>query len=89
MHDEKQIINTNNFLIELGVSPIFLHCNSTYPAPYQDLNLQYIQRLKKITNSKYVGYSGHERGFHIPLAAVALGAKFIEKHFTIDREMES
>ena len=88
MHDEKQIINTNNFLIELGVSPIFLHCNSTYPAPYQDLNLQYIQRLKKITNSKYVGYSGHERGFHIPLAAVALGAKFIEKHFTIDREME-
>ena len=88
MHDEDQIINTNNFLIELGANPIFLHCNSTYPAPYQDINLYYIERLKQITKSKYVGYSGHERGFHIPLAAVALGAKFIEKHFTIDRGME-
>jgi len=88
MHNEDQIISTNKFLIELGINPIFLHCNSTYPAPYQDINLHYIQRLKKITKSKYVGYSGHERGFHIPLAAVALGSKFIEKHFTINREME-
>ncbi len=88
MHNEDQILRTNKFLINLGADPIFLHCNSTYPAPYQDLNLYYIQRLQKITKSKYVGYSGHERGFHIPLAAVALGAKFIEKHFTIDRELE-
>lgn len=88
MHSEDQILKTNKFLIELGVNPIFLHCNSTYPAPYQDLNLHYIQRLKKMTKSTYVGYSGHERGFHIPLAAVALGAKFIEKHFTLDRDLE-
>jgi len=88
MHREDQILETNKFLIELGADPIFLHCNSTYPAPYQDLNLHYIQRLKKITKSKHVGYSGHERGFHIPLAAVALGAKFIEKHFTLDRDQE-
>ena len=88
MHDEDQIIDTNKFLIELGANPIFLHCNSTYPAPYQDINLYYIERLKRITKSRYVGYSGHERGFHIPLAAIALGAKFIEKHFTIDRGME-
>lgn len=88
MHNENQIINTNNFLNRLGANPIYLHCNSTYPAPYKDINLHYIERLKQITKSKYVGYSGHERGFHIALAAVALGAKFIEKHFTIDREME-
>lgn len=88
MHLEEQILNTNKFLIDFGVRPIFLHCNSTYPAPYNDINLKYMTRLKEITGSKYVGYSGHERGFHIPLAAVALGAKIIEKHFTLDKEME-
>jgi sialic acid synthase SpsE/sugar phosphate isomerase/epimerase len=63
---------------------ILLHCNSTYPAPYQDINLNFI----KILNEKFnrpVGYSGHEIGTSVPLAAVALGAKVIEKHITLDR----
>jgi len=64
-----------------------LHCNSTYPAPYSDINLSYMERLKGFGQT-IVGYSGHERGYHIPIAAVALGAKIIEKHFTLDRQME-
>jgi sialic acid synthase SpsE/sugar phosphate isomerase/epimerase len=64
-----------------------LHCNSTYPAPFKDINLNYISRLKQL-GSCPVGYSGHERGIFIPIAAVAKGAKIIEKHFTLDRNME-
>jgi sialic acid synthase SpsE/sugar phosphate isomerase/epimerase len=67
---------------------ILLHCNSTYPAPFKDINLGYMSRLKSIGNGSVVGYSGHERGYSIPIAAVALGAKVIEKHFTLDRTME-
>lgn len=88
MHNEKEIIQTSKFLKKNSFDSIFLHCNSTYPTPYEDINLNYIKRLKKVTMSKFVGYSGHERGFHIPLAAIALGAKVIEKHITIDRNME-
>ena len=64
-----------------------LHCNSTYPAPFKDINLQYLKRLSEIS-STIVGYSGHERGISIPIAAVALGARIIEKHITINKNME-
>ena len=75
-------------LIKKAASPnIFLHCNSTYPAPFKDVNLSYMKRLKEITDTT-VGYSGHERGYAVPIAAVSLGAKVIEKHLTIDRNME-
>ena len=61
-----------------------LHCNSTYPAPYDGLNLRYMARLAEISQAP-VGYSGHERGFAPTLAAVALGASVIERHITFDR----
>ena len=64
-----------------------MHCNSTYPSPFKDINLKYIEKLSELTNS-VVGYSGHERGITVPIAAVALGAKIIEKHFTIDKTLE-
>ena len=63
-----------------------LHCNSTYPAPNEDLNLHCIQTL----NEKYqceVGYSGHEFGLTTTIASVCLGAKIIERHITLDRTM--
>lgn len=63
-----------------------LHCNSTYPAPFQDINLKWINKLKNIHS--LVGYSGHERGTSISIASVALGARVIERHFTLDRNME-
>jgi N-acetylneuraminate synthase len=88
MSEESEIIQTKDLLISLGAPFVFLHCNSTYPAPFHDINLRYIERLKQITASQLVGYSGHERGFSAVLAAVALGACIIEKHITLDRKME-
>ena len=63
-----------------------LHCNSTYPAPLHDINLRWMQEMRRI--HPIVGYSGHERGIAVTLAAVALGACIIERHFTLDRNME-
>lgn len=86
MHTEKEIIESVDFLNKLEVPFCLLHCNSTYPAPFADINLSYIQRLKKIHSC--VGYSGHERGIAVTLAAIALGAEVIERHITLDRELE-
>jgi N-acetylneuraminate synthase len=63
-----------------------LHCNSTYPAPFADINLSWMKSLAKY--SKFIGYSGHERGTAVSLGAVALGAHVIERHLTLDRSME-
>jgi N-acetylneuraminate synthase len=84
---EQEIIETVKLLRSENSSFALLQCNSTYPAPFQDINLAYMDRLAEISRAP-VGYSGHERGYAIPVAAVARGAKIIEKHFTIDRDME-
>ena len=63
-----------------------LHCNSTYPAPFEDIELNFITSLKKLT--KNVGYSGHERGIAVSLGAIALGAKVIERHITENKALE-
>ena len=88
MATNDEIIDTVSLLRQEGANFALLHCNSTYPAPFKDLNLNYLKTLKIIGKGCQVGYSGHERGYHIPIAAVSLGAKIIEKHFTIDKEME-
>jgi len=87
MSQELEIVETTNLLHELGTSFVLLHCQSTYPAPFKDINLSYMDRLKEIGQCA-IGYSGHERGWHVPVAAVARGAQVIEKHFTVDRTME-
>jgi len=87
MSTEQEIIRSSKFLENLGAQCIFLHCNSTYPTPFKDINLSYLPHLQDVTNS-LVGYSGHERGINIPLAAVSLGAKVIEKHITLDKSLE-
>lgn len=63
-----------------------MHCHSTYPMANEDGNLRMIQTLRDRYNGK-VGYSGHERGLQISLAAVALGATSIERHITLDVAM--
>ncbi len=63
-----------------------LHCNTEYPTPYQDVNLRAMQEIKDKFNVK-VGYSDHTNGIEVPIAAVALGATVIEKHFTLDRSL--
>lgn len=74
------------FLSKRKVQFALLHCNSTYPAPLHDINLNWMPALRQIHS--LVGYSGHERGINVSLAAVALGACIIERHFTLDRSME-
>jgi N-acetylneuraminate synthase len=86
MSTEQEIRDAIAVLDGLGAQYAVLHCNSTYPTPFKDVNLGYLRRLQQLT--RIVGYSGHERGIHIPIAAVALGAKVIEKHFTLDKSME-
>jgi N-acetylneuraminate synthase len=87
MSTEAEIVETVELVRTTGASYALLHCQSTYPAPFKDVNLRYLERLAEIGQCP-VGYSGHERGFHVPLAAVALGAKIVEKHFTTDRTLE-
>lgn len=64
-----------------------LHCTTEYPTPYEDVNLKAMQTIKD-TFGYEVGYSDHTKGIEVPVAAVALGAAIIEKHFTLDRNME-
>lgn len=64
-----------------------LHCNTEYPTPFNDVNLKAMQRIAETLNVK-VGYSDHTLGVEVPIAATALGACLIEKHFTLDRNME-
>lgn len=87
MSSEAEIRGSVALLRRLGAPYALLHCNSTYPTPYKDVNLSYLPRLRQLAGS-VVGYSGHERGFSVPLAAVALGARIVEKHLTVDRNME-
>ena len=87
MSTESEIKETVDHLDQLGANYVLLHCNSTYPTPFKDVNLKYINRLRKISG-RLVGYSGHERGIFVPIAAVALGALVIEKHITVDKNLE-
>ena len=64
-----------------------LHCNTQYPTPYLDVNLRAMLTLQKEFGCE-VGYSDHTPGIEVPVAAVAMGAAIIEKHFTLDRNME-
>lgn len=64
-----------------------LHCNTEYPTPYEDVNLLAMGTLRERFGVE-VGYSDHTRGIEVPIAAAAMGAVIIEKHFTLDRNME-
>lgn len=86
MSFEHEIIRAISQLNDLHVPFALLHCNSTYPAPESDIQLPYIQRLKQL--HPFIGYSGHERGTAITVAAVALGACIVERHITLDRSLE-
>lgn len=87
MAEESEIERTVNFLHDHEVQFGVLHCRSTYPAPFHNLNLSFMNKL----GSKYdvpIGYSGHERGIAVSAVAAAQGATIIERHFTLDRTMD-
>lgn len=66
---------------------VVLHCNTEYPTPFSDVNLLAMKQMKEVLQ-KPIGYSDHTVGIEVPIAAVALGAVVIEKHFTLDKTME-
>ncbi len=77
---------TVNYLKEREAEFALLHCNSTYPAAFDDINLMFMDRLREFDVP--VGYSGHERGIAVSTVASALGASIIERHITLDRTMD-
>lgn len=87
MSTEEEIRETVELFQTSGAEYVMLHCNSTYPAPFRDINLRYMQRLQELCES-IVGYSGHERDVFVSVAAVAMGGRLIEKHFTLARDQE-
>lgn len=77
-------------LVEAGTAKTkitVLHCNTEYPTPMSDVNLKAMQEIGAKIGVR-VGYSDHTAGIEVPVAAVALGAEVIEKHFTLDKNME-
>ncbi|MDN3513528.1 MAG: N-acetylneuraminate synthase [Candidatus Brocadia sp.] len=90
MADLGEIEDALDTLIEAGTprnNIKILHCNTEYPTPYEDVNLHTMLTIRDAFKVD-VGYSDHTPGIDIPVAAVALGAAIIEKHFTLDRNME-
>jgi N,N'-diacetyllegionaminate synthase len=84
------IYNAIQVLLDNGISKntiTILHCNTEYPTPMNDVNLSAMNKIKEEFNVN-IGYSDHTLGIEVPIAAVALGAKIIEKHFTLDKNME-
>jgi len=77
---------TVEFLKERGAQFALLHCNSTYPAAFEDINLRFMDQLRRFDVP--VGYSGHERGIAVSTVASALGASIIERHLALDRTMD-
>jgi sialic acid synthase len=83
-------------MIDLAVSEIrkfhnqivILQCTASYPANYSELNLQVIKKLREKYPENVIGYSGHENGIAMPVVAYALGARVIEKHFTLNRALK-
>jgi len=83
-----EVYDAVNVLKSFGTTDItLLHCTTEYPAPYDSVNLKAMLTLQKEFGYK-VGYSDHTNGIEIPVAAVAMGASVIEKHFTLDKTME-
>jgi sialic acid synthase SpsE/sugar phosphate isomerase/epimerase len=77
---------TVHFLKERKAEFALLHCNSTYPAAFNDINLRFMDRLREF--GVPVGYSGHERGISVSTVAASVGASIIERHITLDRTMD-
>ena len=83
-----QVAMAYDTLIAAGAPSVsLLHCTTNYPCPKNEVNLRAMQTMKEAFKCT-VGYSDHTMGTEIPIAAVAMGAEIIEKHFTLDRSMD-
>ena len=86
MSTSDEIRAAAKFLDDRAAPYVLLHCQSTYPAALHNIHLRFMETLREI--HPLVGYSGHERGIAVSIGAVAMGAILIERHITLDREME-
>lgn len=89
MCSEIEIKQALDVLVKFGLKKeviSILHCNTEYPTPMQDVNLKAMLAIEKKFGVQ-IGYSDHTLGIEVPIAAVALGARIIEKHFTLDRTL--
>ena len=86
MSTSDEIRAAAKFLDDRSAPYVLLHCQSTYPAALHNIHLRFMETLREI--HPFVGYSGHERGIAVSIGAVAMGAILIERHITLDREME-
>ena len=89
MANMQEILDAMNVFIQEGIEKdriTILHCNTEYPTPMKDVNLKAMNSIGEVLGVQ-VGYSDHTLGIEVPVAAVALGAKVIEKHFTLDKSM--
>ena len=86
MMNWKMLDDVVNVLEKHNIKYALLHCNSTYPAPHDELNLSVIPEMKKRYGC-IVGYSGHEFDLEPSILAVAMGAQIIERHVTLDHKM--
>jgi N,N'-diacetyllegionaminate synthase len=89
MANMQEVLDAMNVFIEEGIERdriTILHCNTEYPTPMLDVNLKAMNTIQEVLGVQ-VGYSDHTLGIEVPIAAVALGAKVIEKHFTLDKSM--
>ncbi len=89
MANMQEILDAMNVFIQKGIEKdriTILHCNTEYPTPMKDVNLKAMSSIGEVLGVQ-VGYSDHTLGIEVPVAAVALGAKVIEKHFTLDKSM--
>jgi N-acetylneuraminate synthase len=86
MSTSEEIRAAAEFLDDRSAQYVLLHCQSTYPAALHNIHLRFMETLREI--HPFVGYSGHERGIAVSIGAVAMGAVVIERHITLDREME-
>lgn len=87
----REVAEALNELIKAGTDAgkiTLLHCTTEYPAPFEEVNLKAMETMRKaFPNIAGVGYSDHTTGITVPIAAAALGAAIIEKHFTLDKTM--
>ena len=88
MSNLAQVALAYDALVQAGAGGVsLLHCTTNYPCPFDEVNLNAMITLKEAFKCR-VGYSDHTMGTEVPVAAVAMGAEIIEKHFTLDRAMD-
>jgi sialic acid synthase len=88
MHNLDVVKSVYDLILPLNSRLCLMHCVSAYPTPFCDINLKVISDYQKRFPSAVIGYSGHELGCEISIAAVTLGAKVLERHLTLDKTMK-